>query len=423
MDDIEIKKEFDHVSLFIKKESAESEDYALMMITQNVIPGLLKCKICYMEEIACYCYDITSLKTLEKEYEDKKIEFIDLRNLFLGLYRIIKSANEFLLEQNGFLLQPQYIFRDLEKEELFCLYLPEKENIQMKKYMERGLYRDLAEFLLDKVDHKDEHAVNMAYQFYKMSKEEFFSFEVFIGLIEKEGVMLQVQERRKKEPEAAASDSVVWENPDKILEDEIVELPEYEKALENESVSWWIPIMLLGFGVLLTGSYLLCSDLQTYALYILVPGLSVSVVSLLLFARNIILIYKNLSESRHMQMDKEVTIEDYFGDVIDEETVYFDDTEFLWFKWKEEGLTKEYELSEFPISVGKLKDRVQILIEDASISRLHASIKEHGNAVFLQDLDSTNGTFVNGRRLASGEEVIIKRNDEIQFGKIVVNVV
>ncbi|MBQ3600760.1 MAG: hypothetical protein II992_06105, partial [Lachnospiraceae bacterium] len=323
MDDIEIKKEFDHVSLFIKKESAESEDYALMMITQNVIPGLLKCKICYMEEIACYCYDITSLKTLEKEYEDKKIEFIDLRNLFLGLYRIIKSANEFLLEQNGFLLQPQYIFRDLEKEELFCLYLPEKENIQMKKYMERGLYRDLAEFLLDKVDHKDEHAVNMAYQFYKMSKEEFFSFEVFIGLIEKEGVMLQVQERRKKEPEAAASDSVVWENPDKILEDEIVELPEYEKALENESVSWWIPIMLLGFGVLLTGSYLLCSDLQTYALYILVPGLSVSVVSLLLFARNIILIYKNLSESRHMQMDKEVTIEDYFGDVIDEETVYF----------------------------------------------------------------------------------------------------
>ena len=63
------------------------------------------------------------------------------------------------------------------------------------------------------------------------------------------------------------------------------------------------------------------------------------------------------------------------------------------------------------------------MIEDASISRLHASIKEHGNAVFLQDLDSTNGTFVNGRRLASREEVVIKRNDEIQFGKIVVNVV
>ena len=41
----------------------------------------------------------------------------------------------------------------------------------------------------------------------------------------------------------------------------------------------------------------------------------------------------------------------------------------------------------------------------------------------MQDLDSTNGTFVNGRRLASGEEVVIKRNDEIQFGKIIVNVV
>ena len=56
------------------------------------------------------------------------------------------------------------------------------------------------------------------------------------------------------------------------------------------------------------------------------------------------------------------------------------------------------------------------------VSRKHAIFYIVNGEVLIFDA-STNGTFVNGRRLASGEEVVIKRNDEIQFGKIVVNVV
>ncbi len=423
MDEVVIKKEFDKVFLYIKKESAQEEDYALMMITQNIIPGFLKCKVCFLEEIECYGYDISSLKTLEKEYEDSKIGFLDLKNLFYSLYQIIRSANEFLLDQSGFLFQPQYIFKDMETGEISCLFLPEQDNVQMKRYHERGIYRELADFLLDKLNHRDEHAVNVAYQFYKMSKEDFFSFEVFIGLIEKEEVMHQVKEKKNREIKIPISNMDAWKEDELKVEENNKEFLEYEEIADNDYINWWIPGILLGVGIILVTGYLFITQLQTYAIYILVPGLAITIISLIFFVRNILLIYKNVSESINMKMEKDVSIEEYFGDALDEETVYFDDTAYLSFRWKEDGCIKEFELSEFPASIGKLKEDVEIVIEDVSVSRMHACVKEKGNAVLLQDLDSTNGTFVNGKRLIAGEEVIIKRNDEIQFGKIIVNVV
>lgn len=80
-------------------------------------------------------------------------------------------------------------------------------------------------------------------------------------------------------------------------------------------------------------------------------------------------------------------------------------------------------MEEFPVTVGKMKNSVQAVIEDSSVSRLHARFRKQGKLVYLQDLDSTNGTYVNERHLLPGEEIIIKRGDEIQFGKIIVNVV
>ena len=110
-------------------------------------------------------------------------------------------------------------------------------------------------------------------------------------------------------------------------------------------------------------------------------------------------------------------------DVADDVTVFFDQDEYLTLKWKEGHFSKEYILEEFPVTVGKMQSSVQMVIEDVSVSRLHARFRKHGNAVYLQDLDSTNGTFVNKRQLKPSEESIIKRGDEIQFGKIIVNVV
>ena len=153
------------------------------------------------------------------------------------------------------------------------------------------------------------------------------------------------------------------------------------------------------------------------------PGLTSIVMAIVLMLRNIVLLLKQSREDVDTESLPPVSVEEYFDNNLDDVTVYFDQEEYLRLKWKEGRFSKEYILEEFPATVGKLKESVQIAVNDPSISRLHARFRKQTNTIYLQDLDSTNGTFVNGKRLCMGEEAIIGRGDEIQFGKIIVNVV
>ncbi|HXG91480.1 MAG TPA: FHA domain-containing protein [Blastocatellia bacterium] len=55
---------------------------------------------------------------------------------------------------------------------------------------------------------------------------------------------------------------------------------------------------------------------------------------------------------------------------------------------------------------------------EAKVSRRHARILNHNNQYFIEDLGSTNGTFVNrGRRLLPGKRQSLQNGDEIIVGK------
>ena len=68
--------------------------------------------------------------------------------------------------------------------------------------------------------------------------------------------------------------------------------------------------------------------------------------------------------------------------------------------------------------IGKLKAKVDIYIDDASISRIHAKLQKEGEEYYLCDMNSTNGTFLNGRRLGIQEKVPIHVADEITFADL-----
>jgi len=52
------------------------------------------------------------------------------------------------------------------------------------------------------------------------------------------------------------------------------------------------------------------------------------------------------------------------------------------------------------------------------VSRKHARIVRRNGAYFIEDLGSTNGTFVNrGRRLLPGTPQVLSEGDEIIVGK------
>ena len=92
-----------------------------------MVPGILECKIRYVDDGTYFAYDITGKKTLEKMYADRKMVFKDLTELFYGIRKIMHCANEYLLDRSGFLLQPRYMFTDLEGEELSCMYYIQKK--------------------------------------------------------------------------------------------------------------------------------------------------------------------------------------------------------------------------------------------------------------------------------------------------------
>ena len=61
-----------------------------------------------------------------------------------------------------------------------------------------------------------------------------------------------------------------------------------------------------------------------------------------------------------------------------------------------------------------------IYIADDSISRVHAEIfKDHNQEYNVTDLDSTNGTFLNERRIKQRERIPLKNGDLLKIGNII----
>jgi len=78
-------------------------------------------------------------------------------------------------------------------------------------------------------------------------------------------------------------------------------------------------------------------------------------------------------------------------------------------------LGEEYHLSPRKMLIGRTR-RCDILIRDSSVSRKHASIERKDRRFLLQDLESTNGTLVNGELI---DVRALHHGDEIRIGRTV----
>lgn len=68
------------------------------------------------------------------------------------------------------------------------------------------------------------------------------------------------------------------------------------------------------------------------------------------------------------------------------------------------------------VVIGRVNGKNRIVLSDGEISEDHAEISFDHGAYYLTDLDSTNGTFVNGEQLGNGRSVQLTPMDEIRFG-------
>jgi hypothetical protein len=88
-------------------------------------------------------------------------------------------------------------------------------------------------------------------------------------------------------------------------------------------------------------------------------------------------------------------------------------------------ISGKYQGGEFPlrmereIIIGRSSDLDMVLVEDM-VSRKHARISTQGGHCVIQDLGSTNGTFVNGEKI---KKVRLKEGDRILIGTSIIKVV
>jgi hypothetical protein len=70
------------------------------------------------------------------------------------------------------------------------------------------------------------------------------------------------------------------------------------------------------------------------------------------------------------------------------------------------------------LNVGRASDN-ELRIIDASVSKIHAALLMTSEGTLLvADTGSTNGTFINGRRIAYGESRLIEDGDVVGFGDV-----
>ena len=79
------------------------------------------------------------------------------------------------------------------------------------------------------------------------------------------------------------------------------------------------------------------------------------------------------------------------------------------------GHNQSFELVGNSVYIGRSEEN-DIQIADMSVSRRHLKIKEENDRLYIKDLNTQNGTYVNGSQIAPDEYYEIKENYPIVIG-------
>ena len=86
-----------------------------------------------------------------------------------------------------------------------------------------------------------------------------------------------------------------------------------------------------------------------------------------------------------------------------------------------EAIRQRHDLTKTDMKIGRsrsAKRQVDIVLEHDAVSSEHARIEFKGGQFYVEDLNSSNGTFIDGAKVSPGTPMRIKSNQEIRFGTV-----
>lgn len=164
-----IEKNLNKTYLVLEGAEGETEDYQTVMLRENEIPGILPTDISYLDNQMYYHYDISGKQTFATVGEKGKLRYEDMKVLVTELLDVIQNLQKYMLDGNGILLDPEFIF--CEREHFyFCYYPSQREGA-------KEAFHRLTEFFVREVNYNDDEGVRFAYTFHKATMEEHYSIE------------------------------------------------------------------------------------------------------------------------------------------------------------------------------------------------------------------------------------------------------
>lgn len=476
----EYKRDVSHNYLILREEEkVNTASYQVRMLTGNVIPSILKCRLQGLDGNLLFYYDITSRQSLASFYEQRKFHRKDLHMLFGGFIRVMEEMAEFLMNTDQLLLCPEYIFLDIEKREVKFCCLPDYHHPIQEQF------RELTEYLLPRLDHEDPQAVSMGYGVYRKAMETGFQLEHIKEAIYQNREVTgkndnkdSAQKQGQKPPEnnldgADNFGEKIQEKADvsHLLETDVENKTSKRKKDKKKeesdfqkSSNEWTGALLCVF----TAAVLIILLILRYLGYL--PGIPAEAIfggAIILLALAAFLSWTAEKKKQKKQMSaewrkkvkrelddtyesssekrrKERKSEDlYEADSVQEKMPEWGDEKY---KMPEQtGETENYGetvvlsagQTEGPASlvsrepgelatiyldrdlmvIGKMENAADAVISLPTVSRIHAKIRKADDEYYLSDLNSRNGTSVNGRLLKTGEEYQLQDEDQVEFAQ------
>lgn len=392
-------------------------DFALRMLTENITERFLPVEVRRLDGQALLFYNISGMQNMEAMYAEKTIDCENFRTLMWHLHEAVELSRELFLPGDGICLEPSVLFWNLETKHWMFVYIPGRNGsmiVDMQREREQ-----FAEFLVMRIDYENNKLTEAVYRFYedicagRMYPEIFLEEEA-----ESPGrkVSVRMEETGKTADMKYEED---WENKE---EGERKEKTDKEGVSESGGVEVMLAVLFCAAAGV---TFLLGRIVQNAVL----PGAGVMVLSaaLLFFVRirKKRECDKKYGEEEDIIFTEEDTLwsggtEEIKEEETEEKTVYMDITQEQEKRLYGIGKFRQLKISldRLPCTVGKDKMLSDFIISDSSVSRMHARFFMEEKFLWMQDLNSTNGTYHNGLRLRPNEKVMMESEDEVGLGRV-----
>ena len=380
-------------SYMILEDTKEKITYEEKMIEHNRIKSLLVLQVMNADGRRQLWYDITGRESLRHYLEYEQLGFEEMEKLLQYLIYAVEEAQDYLLDPGHLLLTTDGIFFDRNSRTPSFAYCPFEEQTFPEAM------RELMNELLRSMNHEDAAFVSAMYEIYEKIQNDNFALEdLLAGLTSRRGIEpgRGSEQRRGNEPgrgtEAGTrelksrSNSQIGADP-AFDEDEDFIMPPKKKS-----------IFSFGSGFSSSGEK---SNVASAKSRRKSGGW--------------------LSSFGGKRTKKEeisaimVTEEDYVSN--ESETVLLTDRTaggVTSLKYMGNGRQRDIEFHGDSLAVGSAPENDGV-IKSTAVSKRHARFTRSGNVIFIEDLNSTNGTFVNEEPLSYREKRVIKKGDKIRF--------